>query len=109
MSIVNMLEAKTHLSRLVEEVESGATSEMIIARNGKPAARLVPIGAPAQVGKRLGLLRRGSIRHLHKRNSTLGTKRSLAFFEATSEDIVGHADCDLGADRHKAVERAAPR
>ena len=56
MPIVNMLEAKTHLSRLVEEVESGATSEIIIARNGKPAARLVPIGPPAQVGKRLGLL-----------------------------------------------------
>jgi hypothetical protein len=47
MPIVNMLEAKTHLSRLVEEVESGAASEIIIARNGKPAA---------QVGKRLGLL-----------------------------------------------------
>ncbi|MGA2485524.1 MAG: type II toxin-antitoxin system Phd/YefM family antitoxin [Roseiarcus sp.] len=56
MPIVNMLEAKTHLSRLVEEVESGATSEIVIARNGKPAARLVPIGAPAPVGKRLGLL-----------------------------------------------------
>ena len=56
MSIVNMLEAKTHLSRLVEEVESGATSEIIIARNGKPAARLVAIGAPTQAGKRLGLL-----------------------------------------------------
>jgi antitoxin (DNA-binding transcriptional repressor) of toxin-antitoxin stability system len=34
MSTVSMLEAKTHLSRLVEEVESGATPEMIIARNG---------------------------------------------------------------------------
>jgi prevent-host-death family protein len=56
MPIVNMLEAKTHLSRLVEEVESGATSEIVIARNGKPAARLVPIGAPAPAGKRLGLL-----------------------------------------------------
>jgi prevent-host-death family protein len=56
MSVVNMLEAKTHLSRLVEEVESGATSEIIIARNGKPAARLVPIGATARAGKRLGLL-----------------------------------------------------
>jgi len=56
MPIVNMLEAKTHLSRLVEEVESGASSEIIIARNGKPAARLVPIGPPARVGKRLGLL-----------------------------------------------------
>ncbi len=56
MSVVNMLEAKTHLSRLVEAVESGATREIIIARNGKPAARLVPIGAPAPAGKRLGLL-----------------------------------------------------
>ena len=56
MSIVNMLEAKTHLSRLVEAVESGAASEIIIARNGKPAARLVPIAAPSSAGKRLGLL-----------------------------------------------------
>jgi len=56
MSIVNMLEAKTHLSRLVEQLESGASSEIVIARNGKPAARLVPIGVPAPVGKRLGLL-----------------------------------------------------
>ncbi len=38
-----MLEAKTQLSRLVEAVESGAEKEIIIARNGKPAARLVPI------------------------------------------------------------------
>jgi prevent-host-death family protein len=55
MSRVNMLEAKTHLSRLVDAVESGAEKEIIIARNGKPAAKLVPIDAkPA--GKRLGLL-----------------------------------------------------
>ena len=44
MSVVNMLEAKTHLSRLVEAVESGAEAEVIIARNGKPAAKLVAIG-----------------------------------------------------------------
>jgi len=56
MPIVNMLDAKTNLSRLVEQVESGAESEIIIARNGKPAARLVPIGAPVKTGKRLGLL-----------------------------------------------------
>ena len=56
MPMINMLEAKTHLSRLVEEVESGATPEIIIARNGKPAARLVAIAAPPGVGKRLGLL-----------------------------------------------------
>ncbi|MCB1993661.1 MAG: type II toxin-antitoxin system prevent-host-death family antitoxin, partial [Geminicoccaceae bacterium] len=39
-----MLEAKTQLSKLVEAVESGAEAEIVIARNGKPAAKLVPIG-----------------------------------------------------------------
>ena len=43
MTTVNMLDAKTRLSQLVEAVESGAESEILIARNGKPAARLVPI------------------------------------------------------------------
>ena len=56
MPIVNMLEAKSNLSRLVERVESGAEAEIIIARNGKPAAKLVPISPPAKTGKRLGLL-----------------------------------------------------
>ena len=45
MGMVNMLEAKTTLSRLVGAVESGAEKEIIIARNGKPAAKLVPITA----------------------------------------------------------------
>lgn len=43
MRTVNMLEAKSQLSRLVEAVESGAEAEIIIARNGKPAARLAPL------------------------------------------------------------------
>ena len=37
---VNMHEAKTHLSRLVERVEAG--EEVVISRAGKPVARLVP-------------------------------------------------------------------
>jgi prevent-host-death family protein len=52
---VNMLEAKTNLSRLVEAVESGAESEIIIARNGKPAARLVPVEETSKRKIRLGL------------------------------------------------------
>jgi prevent-host-death family protein len=56
MSTVNMLEAKTHLSRLVDAVESGAETEIIIARNGKPAVRLVPLEPKRPVGVRLGLL-----------------------------------------------------
>ena len=43
MSIVNMLEAKTNLSRLVDAIESGAETEIVITRNGRPAARLVAI------------------------------------------------------------------
>ena len=38
--IVNIHEAKTHLSRLVERVEAG--EEVVIARAGRPVARLVP-------------------------------------------------------------------
>lgn len=56
MSVINMLEAKTKLSKLVEAVESGSEAEIIIARNGKPAAKLVPIGKSADRSRRLGLL-----------------------------------------------------
>lgn len=39
MVTVNVHEAKTHLSRLLKQVEAG--EEVTIARNGKPVARLV--------------------------------------------------------------------
>ena len=39
----NVHEAKTHLSRLVEAAEGG--EEIVIARNGRPVARLVPLEA----------------------------------------------------------------
>lgn len=42
MAQVNMHEAKTQLSRLVERVAAG--KEIVIARAGRPVARLVPIG-----------------------------------------------------------------
>ena len=54
MPTYNVLEAKSNLSRLIEAVESGRESEIIIARNGKPAARLVPLGA-RPTGRRLGV------------------------------------------------------
>lgn len=41
MRILNIHEAKTHLSKLIEAVESG--EEIIIAKAGKPVAKLVPI------------------------------------------------------------------
>ena len=41
MKSINIHEAKTHLSRLVERVQAG--EEIVIAKAGRPAARLVPI------------------------------------------------------------------
>lgn len=55
MTTVNMLEAKTKLSKLVHAVESGAETEVIIARNGKPAAKLVPLDVPKKKPIRLGM------------------------------------------------------
>jgi prevent-host-death family protein len=40
MKIVNVHEAKTQLSRLLQEMEKG--EEIVIARNGTPVAKLVP-------------------------------------------------------------------
>lgn len=51
---VNIHEAKTHLSRLVDNAADGA--EVIIARAGKPVARLVPL-EKAPLRKTLGLLK----------------------------------------------------
>jgi prevent-host-death family protein len=48
---VNIYEAKSQLSKLLQQVEVG--DEIIIARHGKPVARLVPlqrIAAPRQLG-----------------------------------------------------------
>jgi prevent-host-death family protein len=53
-NIINIHEAKTHLSRIVDEVAAG--SEVIIAKAGKPMARLMPLtGVPR--AKKLGLLK----------------------------------------------------
>ncbi|MGH2500518.1 MAG: type II toxin-antitoxin system Phd/YefM family antitoxin [Candidatus Limnocylindria bacterium] len=46
-----MHEAKTHLSRLVERAAAG--EEIVIARAGKPVAKLVPVdrgGGPRRLG-----------------------------------------------------------
>jgi prevent-host-death family protein len=39
---INIHQAKTHLSRLIEDVASG--NEVLIAKGGRPMARLVPLG-----------------------------------------------------------------
>jgi prevent-host-death family protein len=57
-SKVNIHHAKTHLSRLIEDVAGG--NEILIAKGGRPMARLVPLGrddSPRKPGLLKGKLR----------------------------------------------------
>ena len=58
-TIVNVHEAKTHLSKLLERVKNG--EEVVIAKAGKPYARLVPLAAAGGEKKRR---KPGSLAHL---------------------------------------------
>ncbi len=44
MALVGIHEAKTHLSQLLRRVAAG--EEIVIAKGGKPVARLVPLARP---------------------------------------------------------------
>lgn len=50
---INIHDAKTHLSRLVEQ--AAADKEIVIAKAGRPMARLVPL-LPVPKPKKFGLL-----------------------------------------------------
>jgi prevent-host-death family protein len=70
-STVNIHEAKTHLSRLLERVEAG--EEVVIARAGRPVARLIPFRVRT-VPRVPGLWR--------------GRVSLAADFDATPEDVI---------------------
>ena len=54
-TVVNVHQAKTHLSRLLDEVAAGA--EVVIAKAGSPVARLVPLDAePSRPRSLVGFL-----------------------------------------------------
>lgn len=53
METVNVYDAKTHLSRLLERVEHG--ERIVIARAGKPVAILVPYAPPPPPPRPIGL------------------------------------------------------
>lgn len=55
MRTVNIHEAKTHLSRLVEQAAKG--EPFVIAKAGKPLVKVVPLDAPATAeARRLGFM-----------------------------------------------------
>jgi len=75
-TVINLRDAKANLSRILEDVAAGA--EVVIAKAGKPVARLVPI-VSASKPKQLGLLK-GRIRVAEDFNAPLPSER-LADFE----------------------------
>jgi prevent-host-death family protein len=54
MHTISLFDAKTHLSRIVESLLAGKDDQVVIARRGKPVARLIPL-AGADVSQRIGL------------------------------------------------------
>lgn len=55
MQTVSLFDAKTHLSRLVDQIATGAETEIVISRNGKPVARVLPI--QPDTSRRIGIAR----------------------------------------------------
>ena len=56
MHTVNLFDAKTHLSRIVDDLISGREDRVIIARRGKPAVLVTP-AREENVSRRIGLAR----------------------------------------------------
>ena len=81
METVNVHEAKTHLSRLLAQVEAG--EEVIIARNGKPVARLVAV-------QKRGKPQFGSMKGQISINAR--------FFEPLPEEELAAREGDCGCD-----------
>jgi prevent-host-death family protein len=55
MTVVNVHAAKTHFSRLVDQAAAG--EEIIIAKAGKPVARLMPLAPTERPKRKLGALK----------------------------------------------------
>jgi prevent-host-death family protein len=74
---VNVHEAKTHFSRLLERVDRG--EEIVIAKAGKPVARLVPYGE--KPAKRIPGTAKGKIRIKENFEAPL-PKNLMKFFDS---------------------------
>jgi prevent-host-death family protein len=79
MKTVNVHEAKTHLSRLLAEVEAG--EEIVIARAGKPVARLTAASPATPAERRLGFFRGRTT--VPDDFDTWGQDEIVAMFEGT--------------------------
>jgi len=51
---VSLFDAKTHLSRIIQELLSGSEDGVVVSRHGKPVAKIIPF-SDAGVSRRLGV------------------------------------------------------
>ncbi len=77
MAATNIHDAKTHFSRLLAKVAAGGT--VVIAKAGKPVAKLVPVDSPDRAPRRFGFLA-GEIT-VPDDFDTIGTGHIEALFE----------------------------
>ena len=54
MTTVSVFQAKTNLSKLIKRLESGQEREIVIARHGRPVARLCRLEG-RRLGRRIGV------------------------------------------------------
>jgi prevent-host-death family protein len=81
---VNIHAAKTQLSRLLEQVEEG--EEIVIARAGKPIARIVPL-EPRKPKRRLGILEGQTT--VPETSTSAARRRHRRFYKPLSDDEFG--------------------
>jgi prevent-host-death family protein len=64
--IIGSFEAKTHFSKLLDQVENGEIEEFIITKHGRPVARLLPISntSTTSLNEAIEGLKRLSNKHL---------------------------------------------
>lgn len=90
MKTVNVHQAKTELSKLLTEVEAG--EEIVIARRGKPVARLVSFDAPDKRVRGFGAL------------AHLPTIPDDFFFDPLPEEIPSEKGYGFAEDPHSALD-----
>ncbi len=84
---VNLYEAKTHLSQLVEDAARG--EEIIIAKNGKPLAKLTVVGEAEKPKKRVG----GQWAHLRDPNDKRTPEEWWRDWKALDAEIERDFEC----------------
>ncbi len=84
MTQVNMHEAKTNLSRLVEALVSGNEAEVTISRNGRPAVRMTAI--ESERPKRVFGFAKGKFEFDYDAFQTLDAEVQAMFDESIEND-----------------------